>query len=706
MVHQDDVLRHSLEDPESFWSHQADHLHWHTKPTSVLTRGTRTLGTPSSSSSSSSDVTHPDWSWFPGGRISTCYNCVDRHVLAGRGGNVAVYYDSPVSGSKQTITYAQLLDEVEVLAGALWEQGVRKGDVVMIYMPMIPAAIVAILSINRLGAIHSVVFGGFASAALAQRIDACRPVALLTASCGIEGSKPPTPYRPLVEEAQRLSSRPPRLTLVWEREQRRWAGGPGGMNRSRGQASWQEVVRSARARGLRSAAVPVAASDPVYVIHTSGTTGTPKGVLREAAGHAVGLNLSIAYLFGVRGPGDVIFTASDIGWVVGHSYIVYAPLLAGASTVLYEGKPVGTPDASSFWRVVAEYRVNALFTAPTALRAIRRDDPRNEHIARVGERGGLRSLRALFLAGERSEPTLVSMYQGLLDRYAAPDAHVVDNWWSTESGSPITGRALAPHAGRDRASDVRHGTHPPPPLRPGSAGKPMPGFDVRVVDDRGDELERGSMGNIVLAMPLPPTAFRTLWQEHDRFFAGYLRRFGGRWLDTGDAGMVDQDGYLHIMSRNDDVLNVSAHRLSSGNIEQAIASHPLVVECCVVGIPDPIKGQLPFAFVTLSSDPHPPSPLPTEKLSGEIQSLVRSQVGAIASLGGIIQGRGMIPRTRSGKTLRRVLREMLENAARGEPEKPVTVPSTVEDAAVVEVAREKVGEYFLQRGAVHAAPKL
>lgn len=686
---QDEVLRESLQAPESFWAAQAAQLHWHRQPDATLRTSDRTLadgGTP-----------HPDWEWFPGGELSTCYNCVDRHVLAGRGDAVAIYYDSPVTGTKETYTYAQLLEQVETLAGALREEGVKKGDVVMVYMPMIPAALIGILAINRLGAVHCVVFGGFAGAALAARIDACKPVLLLTASCGIDGNKPPIAYRPLVEAALRLAAHPPRRTIIWQREQLRW-----GKTSRVSQSSWQKWLRSAKERGLRAACVPVGSSDPVYVIHTSGTTGAPKGVRRDAAGHAVGLHLSMRYLFGVRGPGDVVCTASDIGWVVGHSYIVYAPLLVGAATVLYEGKPVGTPDASALWRLVDEYKVSVLFTAPTALRAIRRDDPHSACLARVGVRGGLRSLRALFLAGERSEPRLVQMYQDLLDKYAAqPAAHVIDNWWSTEVGSPMTGRALAPHAAaRDDTGD--HALLPPP-IRPGSAGKAMPGFDIRVVDDDGQELARGSMGNIVLGMPLAPTAFRTLWGDEARFHKSYLARFGGRWMDTGDAGMIDDEGYVHVMSRHDDVLNVSAHRLSSGGIEQAVSSHPLVAECCVVGVPDALKGQLPFAFITLSTggDAHPVSAMPEAGVAAEIQALVRAQVGAIATLGGIVQGRGVIPKTRSGKTLRRVLRELVDNAVHGDFDREVTVPSTVEDPAAVEVARAKIREYFETMGHKH-----
>ena len=423
---------------------------------------------------------------------------------------------------------------------------------------MIPAALIGVLAINRLGAVHCVVFGGFAPNALAQRIESCRPVALLTASCGIEGNKPPVPYRPLVEEAVKFSSHKPSRILIWQRDQVRWNP----LDKNAGQQSWQKVVRSAKARGVKAECVPVKSTDPIYVIHTSGTTGAPKGVSRDTGGHVVGVNLSISYHMGIHGPGDVMLTASDIGWVVGHSFIVYGPLLAGATTVIYEGKPVGTPDASAFWRMIEEYKVNSFFTAPTALRAIKRDDPEDKFLTQVGERGGLKSLRVLFVAGERSEPTLISKYQELVYKYAAPGTEVIDHWWSTETGSPITGLALAPHTGQDRKSTIRG--HPPPTVKPGSAGKPMPGFDVRVVDDDGKEVPRSNMGNIVLGIPLAPTAFRTLWEDEERFYKSYLKRFDGKWVDTGDSGWIDEQGYVHIMARNDDVLNVSAHRLSSG----------------------------------------------------------------------------------------------------------------------------------------------
>ncbi|KAF2012403.1 acetyl-CoA synthetase-like protein [Aaosphaeria arxii CBS 175.79] len=681
---QDRVYQASLQDPEAFWTAQAEHVFWHKKPSKALQKTTKKLN---------GGVEHEHWSWYPDGEISTTYNCVDRHVLSGNGDNVAICWDSPVTGAKEQYTYRQLLEEVEILAGVLREEGVKKGDVVLIYMPMIPAALFGMLASARIGAIHTVVFGGFSPTSLAQRMEVSRPTAVLTASCGIEGSKGPIGYKSLLEEAITKSSFKPPKTIIWQREQFRWDP----VVKEEGQRNWQRLVKSARNRGLKAGSVPVNSSDGLYIIYTSGTTGLPKGVVREAGGHAVGLQLSMKYLFGVHGPGDVMFTASDIGWVVGHSYIVYAPLLAGATTILFEGKPVGTPDASTFWRIVEEYKVTTMFTAPTALRAIRREDGDNDYFERTfGSRGGLRSLRALFLAGERSEPSIVQMYQKLLSEHCAEGAVVVDNWWSSESGSPISGIALSASAGEDFASPHRNR---PLAIKPGSAGKPMPGFDVRVVDDSGNEVERGSMGNIVMAIPLAPTAFTTLWQDEERFYKGYLKRFDGRWLDTGDAGLIDNDGYISIMSRSDDIINVAAHRFSTGAIEQAITSHPDIAEAAVVGIPDQLKGHLPFAFITLSTHHHPHAAVPEEELFREVQKHVREQIGAIASLGGIIQGKGMIPKTRSGKTLRRVLRELVENATHGEFDKEVQAPTTIEDAEAIGVAKEKVKEYFRIRGA-------
>jgi propionyl-CoA synthetase len=785
---QDDVHKESLQNPEEFWMHQAEQLYWHKKPERAIKMGKRKL---------KNGKSHTSWEWFPGGEISTCYNAVDRHVLAGRGTWPAIHYDSPVTKTKRTITYANLLEDVEVTAGFLREQGVKKGDVVLVYsefirawwlgawgrvnvrylvsrpkrtwlspvaqsankgrvgesvlderrgwlgtgtkatrywraphpdhpplfaelrvphshstalspttlasisnadnpVPQIPAAVTAILATNRLGATHCVVFGGFSGSALGQRIDAVKPDVILTASCGIDGTKAPIPYAPLVHEGIREATHKPQRVIVYQREQVPWV-----IDEARGERSWQNLWLSAKARGVRAEAVPVASTDPCYISHTSGTTGAPKGVVRDSGGHAVGLHLSVAMVFGVPGPGGCIFAASDIGWVLGHAFIMMAPLLAGAATVLYEGKPIGTPDASAFWRIINEYDVTMLYCAPTALRAIKRDDPDARYMSKFGEKGGLRSLKGLFLAGERSEPSLIVEYQEFLNQWAAPGAQVIDNWWSTEVGSPITSRTLMPHAGFDRTTKIDN--HPPALLKPGSAGKAMPGYNIQIVDDDGKPVAAGEMGNIVLGLPLPPTAFRTLWQDDERFYKGYLERFGGELMDTGDAGYIDKDGYVHVMARNDDVLNVSAHRLSSAAIEQALASHPLVAEGCVVAIPDALKGELPFAFVTLAVPDHPTSAIPDEQLQKELQGLVRSGVGAIASLGGVIQGSGMIPKTRSGKTLRRVLRELLANAAEGDFDAAVTVPSTVEDITAVEVARQKIREYFQVKGAAHKA---
>ncbi|KAI8939124.1 hypothetical protein NX059_004958 [Plenodomus lindquistii] len=680
---QDKVYKTSLHNPESFWLHQASTIHWHTPPTTAFQKSQKHLP--------KLNVTHDHWSWFPDGELSTTYNCVDRHVAAGNGDNVAIIWDSPVTGAKEKYTYKQLLQEVETLAGVLREEGVKRGDVVLIYMPMIPAALFAMLAIARLGAIHAVVFGGFSPAALAQRIEASRPAAIMTASCGIEGGKGPMGYKDMIEGAVGKSRFKPAKTIVWQRDELRWDP----VVKSDGQRNWQRLVKSARNRGLKADAVPVKSGDPLYIIYTSGTTGLPKGVVRSAGGHAVGLNFSMKYLFGVHGPGDVQFTASDIGWVVGHSYIVYAPLLVGATTVLFEGKPVGTPDASTFWRIVEEYKVTTMFTAPTALRAIRREDAENKFFEGKGIKGGLKSLRALFLAGERSEPSIVEMYQQLLSKHCAPGAVVVDNWWSSESGSPISGIALSSSAGIDFSSSERP---KPLPIKPGSAGKAMPGFDVRIVDDSGKEVKPGVMGNIVMGIPLAPTAFTTLWEDEERFYKGYMKRFDGKWIDTGDAGLIDEEGYISIMARADDVINVAAHRFSTGAIEQAITTHPAIAEAAVVGIPDALKGHLPFAFVTLSTANHPDSAVADDKLMAEVQKLVREQIGAIASLGGIIQGKAMIPKTRSGKTLRRVLRELIENATHEEFDKEVSVPSTIEDREAVSVAREKVRQYFEVRG--------
>jgi propionyl-CoA synthetase len=508
---QDEAYDLSVKDPSKFWAHQAQQLTWHTTPSTAFRKSTRKLD---------SGASHSTWTWFPDGEISTTYNCIDRHVEAGNGDKIAIIWDSPVSGSKQKISYSELQEEVATLAGVLREQGVKKGDTVIVYMPMIPATLIGILAVARLGAIHAVVFGGFSASSLAQRIEASQPTAILTASCGIEGAKGPLPYQPMVRGAREQSPHKVAKTIIWQREQSKWDD----VRENEGERDWNTLVQDARKRELKADNVPVKSGDGLYIIYTSGTTGLPKGVLREAGGHAVGLNLSIRYLFGIRGPGDVIFTASDVGWVVGHSFILYAPLLAGATTVLFEGKPVGTPDASTFWRILEEYKVNCFFTAPTALRAVRKEDPENKFFKSRGEKGALRHLRSLFLAGERSEPSIVTMYNELVKQYGAPNAQVIELL-------PKTAHNIDDHEFTE-----------PLKIKPGSAGKPMPGFDVRIVDDEGKELEQGTMGNIVLGIPFAPSGFTTLWRDDERFWKSYLRRFSGQWLDTGDAGMIDEDG--------------------------------------------------------------------------------------------------------------------------------------------------------------------
>ncbi|KAI0569123.1 Acetyl-CoA synthetase-like protein [Pyrenophora tritici-repentis] len=667
----------SLNDPNEFWTRQAKQLTWHKAPTTALRMTRKQLKCGNS---------HASWTWFPDGKISTSYNCVDRHVDAGNGDKTAIIWDSPVSRSKQKITYAELQEEVAIMAGVLREEGVQKGDVVVIYMPMIPAALIGILATIRLGAIHAVVFGGFSSTSLAQRIEASHPKAILTASCGIEGVKGPLPYQTLVQAAIAQCDFKPQRTIIWQRAESSWDD----ICEVDGERSWQCLVQNAKVHGISAENVPINSHEGLYIIYTSGTTGQPKGVLREAGGHAVGLNLSIRHMFGVQGPGDVMFAASDIGWALGHSYILYAPLLAGATTVLFEGKPVGTPDAGTFWRIVEEYRVTSMFMAPTALRAIRQADPQNSLFKARGVVGGLKHLRALFLAGERSEPSLINMYTELLATYCAPGASVIDNWWSTESGSPITGIPLMPAAGMFYELESTKIPSKTIPIKPGSAGKPAPGFDVRIVDDAGNELPRGSMGNIVLGLPLGPTGLTTLWQDEVSFYHSYLERFNGQWMDTGDAGIIDSDGYVHVMCRNDDFIKVAAHRLSTGAMEQSISSHPAITEACVVPLLDHIKGHVPIAFIAIERH----STTPPDLLE-DLNQRLRLSIGPIAKLGGYIASPGIIPKTRSGKMLRRVLREILENATAGEFEKEIDVPATVEDSGAVGKAKMAVREFFI-----------
>ena len=606
----------SLADPSAFWLAQCDRIDWVTPPRVGL-----------------DDTAAPLYRWFPDGVLNTCANALDRHVAAGRGERVAIRYDSPVTGTRAAITYAALLDMVSRFAGVLADLGVRRGDRVVLYMPMIPEAVVAMLACARLGAVHSVVFGGFAPAELAARIDDAEPSVIVTASCGIEPSRV-VEYKPLLDEALRLAQHVPLASVVLQRPQAVAQMGPTDVD-------WHERIAVAHPHDP----VPVQATDPLYILYTSGTTGRPKGVVRDNGGHAVAMSWSFENVYGM-GPDDTWWAASDVGWVVGHSYIVYAPLLSGATTVLYEGKPVGTPDAGAFWRVVEEYGVSGLFTAPTAIRAIKKEDPDGELIARYD----LSTLRALFLAGERLDP---DTYHWASDRLGVP---VVDNWWQTETGWPI-------------ASNLR-GLEPMP-IKPGSPSVPVPGYDVRVVDGAGADLPPGQDGAIVIRLPLPPGTLPTLWRDDQRYIDSYLTAFPGCYT-TGDGGYLDRDGYVYVMGRTDDVINVAGHRLSTGAMEAVVAAHPMVAECAVIGVQDDLKGQVPRAFVVLKAG----AAIGADDLQAEIVAAVRDQIGPVAALREVVVVPGL-PKTRSGKILRRTMRGIADG--REEP-----VPGTIEDVRVLE----------------------
>ncbi len=613
----------SLDDPEGFWSEAAQAIEWSTPPTRVL------------------DGDHPPfYRWFRGGRLNTCFNALDRHVRDGRGDQAAIIHDSPVTGTTQTITYASLLDQVSRFAGALASLGVSKGDRVVVYLPMIPEAVVAMLACARIGAVHSVVFGGFAPAELAARIEDAEPTVVLAASCGIEPGRV-VEYKPMLDAALDRSTHKPESVIVLQREQCHAAVGERDTDWE--ELDWAELVADAEPADC----VDVEATDPLYILYTSGTTGRPKGIVRDNGGHAVALRWSMGNIFGI-GPGDVWFTASDVGWVVGHSYIVYAPLLTGATSVLYEGKPVGTPDASAFWRVVSEHRVTAMFTAPTAYRAIKREDPDGRLMAAYD----LSTLQTVFLAGERLDP---DTHAWATERLGVP---VVDNWWQTETGWPI-------------ASNLR-GLQPMP-IKPGSASVPVPGYAVRVLSPTGQEVPAGEEGAICLRLPMPPGTLPTLWNDDERYVASYLSAYDGYYL-TGDGGMIDEDGYLFVMGRTDDVLNVAGHRLSTGSIEAALAGHPDVAECAVIGVADDLKGQVPRGLVVLKAGVD--AAAHGDRLRAELVQRVRDEVGAVASLRQV-DVVAALPKTRSGKILRKTMREIADG-------KTPTIPGTIEDASVFE----------------------
>ena len=609
------------EDPERFWLNAADAINWTVPPTCGLERDADGRSR-----------------WFVDGVLNTCFNAVDRHVLAGRGTQIGLVYDSPVTGSVRTYSFAEMQFEVGRVAGMICQQGVKAGDRVVLFMPMVPEAVFAMLACARLGAIHSVVFGGFAASELAKRIDDAKPALAITASCGLELNRV-VPYKPLLDAALVMAAHKVERCLVLQRSQLR-AGLVAGRDRE-----WDCELEKAE----YAECIPVAATDPLYILYTSGTTGVPKGVMRDNGGHAVAMSWSLTNVFGMK-PGEVFWAASDIGWVVGHSYIVYAPLISGCTTLLYEGKPVGTPDAGAFWRVVRDHRVDVLFTAPTAIRAIRREDPQGRHIAR----GGLGKLRALFLAGERADPATVQWAEEQLQ------VPVIDNWWQTELGWP----ALATCVGLGERT-VRHG----------SAGRPVPGFGFAVLNAAHQPQADGAVADISIRLPLPPGCAATLWNNDAGFKAAYLDSHPG-YYNTGDAGFIDRDGYVHVMSRVDDIINVAGHRLSSGGIEQVIAAHPDVAECAVVAAADSIKGSVPVGLVVLKTGATKPGKL----VAAEIVARVRESIGAVASLKSVAVV-AQLPKTRSGKLLRGLMRRIADG-------EPFDVPPTIEDPAAIHCVRE------------------
>ncbi|MCX2715758.1 propionyl-CoA synthetase [Mycolicibacterium sp. J2] len=612
-----ELFETSLSDPATFWADAAKAVTWTREPSQVL-----------------DDSNPPFYRWFPDGELNTCANALDRH-LADRGDQPALIYDSPVTGTKRTYTYRELHDATARFAGVLRSLGVGKGDRVVIYMPMVPEAVIAMLASARLGAVHSVVFGGFAAHELATRIDDARPVVVVSASCGVEPTRI-VGYKPMLDAALEMAEHDTPKCVILQRDQ-----APCTLVDGR-DVDWADALAIAEPADP----VPVAATDPLYVLYTSGTTGKPKGIVRDNGGHAVALLWSMGHIYDTR-PGDVYWAASDVGWVVGHSYIVYAPLLLGATTVLYEGKPVGTPDAGAFWRVIAEHRVKVLFTAPTAIRAIKKEDPE----ARLLAEHDVSSLRYLFQAGERLDP---ATFAWASDKLGIP---VVDHWWQTETGWAIAADPMGVQ---------------PMPIKPGSATVPMPGFDVRVLRPDNTECDAGEEGSICVRLPLPPGTLPTLWGDDARYVSSYLSAFPGYYL-TGDGGHIDSDGYLFVVGRTDDVINVAGHRLSTGSIEAVLAAHPAVAECAVIGVADEIKGQVPRGLVVLKSG------ATADGLAEQLIEAVRDNIGAVASFK-LVDVVPALPKTRSGKILRKTMRGIADG--RDEP-----VPSTIEDPAVLDTLK-------------------
>ncbi|WP_119677467.1 propionyl-CoA synthetase [Indioceanicola profundi] len=613
----EEMHRRSLEDPEGFWAEAAEQIEWSRRWDKVL-----------------DESNAPLYRWFVGGEMNTCHNAVDRHVAEGRADQAAIIYDSPLTGSKRSVSFAELQDQTARFAGVLRAQGVEKGDRVILYMPMVPEAVVAMLACARIGAVHSVVFGGFAPHELATRINDSKPKVIVSASCGIEPGRVVV-YKPMLDQAIQQAAHKPERCIVLKRPQAEAALTPGR------DLDWDEEM----AKAEPAECVPVQATDPLYILYTSGTTGQPKGVVRDNGGHAVALKWSMEHFYGVK-PGEVFWAASDVGWVVGHSYIVYAPLLQGCTTVLYEGKPVGTPDAGAFWRVIQEHGVCTFFTAPTAFRAIKRDDPRAELLKNYD----LSKFRALFLAGERSDPDTVKWAEQNLK------VPVIDHWWQTETGWPITGNPLGLELF---------------PVKYGSTCKPLPGWDVRVLGADGHEMKRGDIGSIVCKLPMPPGALPTLWNAEERYRKSYLSEFPG-YYNSADAGFIDDDGYVYVMARTDDIINVAGHRLSTGGMEEVLASHPDVAECAVVGVADELKGQVPLGFLVLKAGVEKPH----EQIVKEVVKLVRDEIGPVAAFKqAVVVDR--LPKTRSGK----ILRSTMQKIADAESWK---MPATIDDPAILD----------------------
>ncbi len=627
----EEAFERSIKDPEGFWGEAAEDCHWYKKWDKVL-----------------DDSKKPFYRWFVGGEINTCYNALDHHIENGRGDQLALIYDSPVTETIKKYTYTQLRDEVAKFAGALAAQGVTKGDRVIIYMPMIPEAAISMLACARIGAIHSVVFGGFAAKELATRIDDAKPKLIVSASCGIEVQRI-IKYKPLLDQAIEFSTAKPEKCIIYQRPMER-----ADLIEGR-DLDWNDAVAAAEPADC----VPVAATDPLYILYTSGTTGQPKGVVRDNGGHVVALKWTMKAVYDCD-PGDVFWAASDVGWVVGHSYIVYAPLFKGCTTILFEGKPVGTPDAGVFWRVIADHGVKSMFTAPTAFRAIKRDDPKGEFIKKYD----LSGFKILFLAGERSDPDTIQWSENNLK------VPVIDHWWQTETGWAICANCMGLHQF---------------PVKYGSPTKPVPGWDVRVVDEGAKEVAPGQIGALVVKLPLPPGTLPTLWQNDERFVESYLTEFPG-YYKTADAGYIDEDRYVYVMSRTDDIINVAGHRLSTGAMEEVLSDHPDVAECAVLGVEDSLKGQVPVGFVVLKAGVEKPR----EEIIKEVVGMVRERIGPVAAFKtATVVNR--LPKTRSGKILRGTIQKIADN-------QEYKVPATIDDPAILEEMEEALGKIGLAKG--------